>query len=1138
LNDSNKVDLLNFSQVFSTLEKSWVGNENEYPIMNQEDFFEKLANSKDTDSVVPIAILNMEINRLKPTAIESDALSFEDGVLNPIGEPYEYLETINWLFASPLSLQLEGRNQQFRLDRELYVQHQSKNIESIAIDFDDENGFIELTWDDVIAVDYEDIGEKEIVVRLTYEDCSFAYSQSIIEVTENSNSTSQRYVGIADEEFHIDAGRSYEGETAGGTVSIEYGCGNDQLRKPFIIIEGFNPPEYDVFNGNSDYEGFFNSLRFNMRNSLQNAGYDLIYLNYDNGAEPIQRNAYLVQTLLKIVNEMKADNGSVEPNVVLGSSMGGLVARYALAEMERPLDGRESEEHDTRLYISFDSPHRGANFPLGMQYMVDHISYMPQLEESVEEVKRIMRSGIIDPDEFDIDFENFTQDIGSKIFDRPATKQLLIQQIRENATHHNAFMEEYHQLGMPQNTRNIAIANGSQIGEGLPFDQNDRLFRLNYFGAINGILRAIRRIGEGVNPDIREMSGFQRLLDSFKIIGIVASNNYYSRFRVEPSNPTNNIEVIYRGSVFGNLLLIPIPLNIRTVKTRNQAPLDFAPGGSFNYGLDGIPEFIVDAGPGVFSHIPTVSALDIDIENNEDYFMDVRNANILGNNLTEFDNYAAPDADFLDANLEPTFNERHTTFTNFNEALFLEEVIRNNDFTPLDLSTTNFTFSGEPYYNFTEFTDNRIYSGFINNGESLLINNDVASAFPSSNISNPNVDSHIRVTASGVSNCNYRPTEITVEDSGEIIIGDGADFTGELYMLSGTSLRFNEGSRLVINEGSSLTMDCGSQFIFEEGAEIVNNSGNLFINTEIEYIGSGEFPYDYEVGNGVNIDTENINLTGPEYVCVGDEIEFRLNNWDLINDFTFESENGEDEFFTVVEQSSDLIRIRVEQGFSGSVNLIANLRLDEACGSTAKVTKEIISGAFLNQPVSVNYAFGDAVGGGIFVEEQLCPNTDYICLLTIEDENIINKLQEVDWTGTGATVGNINTNTELGQSIVYFTTSDDPENDLLTFRLGSICGDFSSINDIDYNTKYECNSGFRVSLSPNPTSSETEVVIEDYKTNESYEMSLLSNSGNLLSTQPIKNQKTKLDISRLKSGVYYIKVDGPNGVSTRKVLVN
>ena len=40
--------------------------------------------------------------------------------------------------------------------------------------------------------------------------------------------------------------------------------------------------------------------------------------------------------------------------------MGGLISRYALGYM-----WRKNIDHDTRLYISFDAHHVGANVPIG-----------------------------------------------------------------------------------------------------------------------------------------------------------------------------------------------------------------------------------------------------------------------------------------------------------------------------------------------------------------------------------------------------------------------------------------------------------------------------------------------------------------------------------------------------------------------------------------------------------------------------------------------------------------------------------------------------------------------------------------------------------------------------------------------------
>ncbi|HAT64859.1 MAG TPA: hypothetical protein DCS66_09685 [Flavobacteriaceae bacterium] len=49
--------------------------------------------------------------------------------------------------------------------------------------------------------------------------------------------------------------------------------------------------------------------------------------------------------------------------------MGGLIARYGLAYMEA-----NSIPHETRLYISFDSPHRGANIPISLQYLINYFA--------------------------------------------------------------------------------------------------------------------------------------------------------------------------------------------------------------------------------------------------------------------------------------------------------------------------------------------------------------------------------------------------------------------------------------------------------------------------------------------------------------------------------------------------------------------------------------------------------------------------------------------------------------------------------------------------------------------------------------------------------------------------------------------
>src|SRR5476651_70080 len=101
-------------------------------------------------------------------------------------------------------------------------------------------------------------------------------------------------------------------------------------------------------------------------------GYDLIFVTYeqydyngvhiDGGADYIQRNAYTLVKIIQDINSKLVASGSSEKLVVVGPSMGGLISRYALTYMEQ-----HSLDHNTRLWVSFDSPHLGANIPIGDQ---------------------------------------------------------------------------------------------------------------------------------------------------------------------------------------------------------------------------------------------------------------------------------------------------------------------------------------------------------------------------------------------------------------------------------------------------------------------------------------------------------------------------------------------------------------------------------------------------------------------------------------------------------------------------------------------------------------------------------------------------------------------------------------------------
>lgn len=163
-------------------------------------------------------------------------------------------------------------------------------------------------------------------------------------------------------------GNEYSGGStiASGEYIVIYGqdeAGKKEIRKPFILLEGMdfdNTTEFvhHIALFNDDYSGTYSSLL----EELYLHDYDVIILDYDYGADYIQKNAYLLIRLLQEINYKKLGN---EENIVMGFSMGGLVVRFALTYMEN-----KDMAHDTRLFISYDSPHKGANVPMGLQNLI------------------------------------------------------------------------------------------------------------------------------------------------------------------------------------------------------------------------------------------------------------------------------------------------------------------------------------------------------------------------------------------------------------------------------------------------------------------------------------------------------------------------------------------------------------------------------------------------------------------------------------------------------------------------------------------------------------------------------------------------------------------------------------------------
>jgi hypothetical protein len=255
----------------------------------------------------------------------------------------------------------------FRLSPEFHVSAGPPPAR-VEIDFDDGEGLREVGWSEDIRIDYEEAGLRRIELRAHYPDGvrTAAFQLDVVE---------PRRVGPAGDEareelapagnFEVVATRDYGGKHYRGWCHVYYRWGrdSDKLRKPVLLAEGFPGGHqandiYNYFDGYTD-EGWNPNAK--LANALRDRGHDVIILIFSEVGAPVQGNAFVYMRALQMIRDRLAQPG--DEITAAGGSMGGLIARYALAYAEHHSQG----VGNVRKLITFDSPHVGANVPMSVQ---------------------------------------------------------------------------------------------------------------------------------------------------------------------------------------------------------------------------------------------------------------------------------------------------------------------------------------------------------------------------------------------------------------------------------------------------------------------------------------------------------------------------------------------------------------------------------------------------------------------------------------------------------------------------------------------------------------------------------------------------------------------------------------------------
>ncbi|MBS1736114.1 MAG: T9SS type A sorting domain-containing protein [Bacteroidetes bacterium] len=667
LNDSNFVGLDEWRLLYASLYSSHINSNGSFLGL---DTLNRLFTSKSqTASPINLVTLYYTYQSFVPNAVTSNLMKVVNGQLYDVAGRVQSPYMNNDLFAiAPLQQAAFTGANQLLFSSSLFFGNTAKTISSIQVDSKGTGAYQTATLNVPLNVTYDTSGFYTVNVKITYTDGTIKLSHTKITVHSisngglafNKNNFISPFKGTGPpywaEPFifgthypytsqPITATKAYQGILGQGDYTVDLSVNNTsgKIKKPLIIVDGFDPDGSFTYTG--EYLRRINfdinnnpptSIPLNGTNGLDNAdSYDLIYLHWKNGTDFIQRNAFVLEALIQYVNAQKALNGSSEQNVILGFSMGGLIARYALRDMEL-----NSIAHQTRLFISHDAPFWGANVPVAAQAAVQQLAPW--------KIINLQGSGSFPY--FQISYQDLIPSAvdGLALFNSPAAQQMLIQRYKldpvfgqtltaDNSVH-TAFMNEINNMGWPVNCRNITLSNGTcngtkiypdnsniaQISGNRPMSYLGSLWR-SFILSISGILAPTTVLTGGPGHPIP--NGYA-LIWQFPLSLFSTKNSIGLNFSLN-SVPPSGTSRIYTGDVYSTKKILGL-INVTNYfisahvnSTSDMLPLDNAPGGEYSltqFGFDvhqiqeSLPKFFqgyintVINQPN-FCFVPTVSSL-------------------------------------------------------------------------------------------------------------------------------------------------------------------------------------------------------------------------------------------------------------------------------------------------------------------------------------------------------------------------------------------------------------------------------------------------------------------------------------------------------------------------------------------------
>ncbi|OBX21430.1 MULTISPECIES: T9SS type A sorting domain-containing protein [Bizionia] len=665
-----------------------------YKTIAQNDFqdrFKPLSSLKEDSKQsyftksIPLAILLSDFESITEQAFQNQAVTRDaQGFIIRRNTNEVIFEKKNLSIAAPFRTEHKGLETTFSISSN-HIFNTTKNaIEEIAINFDDGQDFIPITINQNLQVSYLEPGDKTLTFQITLADGSIIYRQAKIEIAYSNadlNRNFNRIITTFNSSITPDLSPYGETTSYNGTGEYELFLSADNiLDKPIILVDGFDPAD------GRDIAGIYELLNFtengttsNLGDLVRDEGFDVVILNFpiytraadnkviDGGVDFIERNAML---LVELINTINAQKIGAEDNVIIGPSMGGLISRYAINYMEN-----NNLDHETRLWISFDSPHHGANVPIGFQHQFNFLAFglddfavigdqnVEELQPIIDGMLRSSAARQMLVDQFEPHITNSDGVSFNGSLDLPQEhpyKAILDMRMNSLTT-----------SGFPELTRNISIINGS---------------------GINARYQDNTAATNSLNPGSRILNAN---------IDVISGAELKAETRFTPNASTQ----VYSSKVHLDFAWWFPLANDRINNATSTAPsfsngVDAASGGLFDIltltedlSTDGlVGDFLNSLSTDYFNFIPSVSSMAFEITNNEiNWFHTPSNVTSARGttSTTPFDAWYMPNE-----------NEPHVTLTPLNVDFALDEII-------LETLSTD-SFSG----NFIKLEQNPVSQSF------------------------------------------------------------------------------------------------------------------------------------------------------------------------------------------------------------------------------------------------------------------------------------------------------------------------------------------------------------------------------------------------------------------------------------------